>query len=100
MRTSSSVGPACRCRSASDFFSASRIKDISSPRVDACCRPRLQQRRAGAASARIERHLRLDAGDAVDRETMGALELFDQLHQAPIVFTLLAASAQSAAARD
>ena len=85
-RTSSSVGPLCRWRSASDFFSASRMRDISCLASMPAVRMRLQQRRIRRRQRGVQRHLRFDAGDAVDRQAIGALELFDQLHQARIVF--------------
>ena len=41
----------------------------------------VQEWGGGVVERRIERHLRLHAGDAVDGEPVATLEFFDQRHQ-------------------
>src|SRR5262245_39817059 len=73
--TSNNGGDAWRCRSFSDFFSASRMNDMSGPRRVA------EEGGGGVVERRVQRHLGLHAGDAVDREPVLALEILDQRDQ-------------------
>src|SRR5262245_64180551 len=68
--TSNSAGDDWRWRSFSDFLSASRMKDMSATGA--------QEGRVGFVQRRVQRHLGLHAGDAVDGEPVLALEILDQ----------------------
>src|SRR5688572_13228123 len=81
--TSNRAGEACRWRSVSDFFRASRMKDMSATALQGGG-GFVQERRGGVVERSIQRHLGLHAGDAVDRQAVAALELLDQRHQRSI----------------
>src|SRR4051812_30210959 len=77
--TSNSAGDAWRWRSLSDFFRASRMKDMSAPGLVA------QERRGRIVECRVERHLGLHAGDAIHGEAIPALEIFNQRDERRVV---------------
>src|SRR5690348_6356800 len=77
--TSNSAGADWRWRSVSDFFRASRMKDMSA--TVRARGARAQEGRVGIVERGVQCHLRLHAGDAVHRQPAAPLELLDHGHQ-------------------
>ena len=70
--TSNRAGPVCRWRSLSDFFSASRMNDISSTAVGV---GKVEERRVRRCYGAGEHDLRLHARDPIHRKTVLALKI-------------------------